>query len=65
MLVLRRRIGESITIGDNIEVTVLSVRGRQVRLGANAPEHVPIDRTELRIERSIESGIKKESAVIQ
>jgi carbon storage regulator CsrA len=48
MLVLSRKIGEEIVIGDNIRVTVVAVRGNQVRLGFSAPEDVVIQRAELR-----------------
>ena len=47
MLVLTRKLGESIHIGDNIHVTVLAVHGQQVRLGFSAPENVRIIREEL------------------
>ncbi len=48
MLVLSRKIGEEIIIGDNIRVMVVAVRGNQVRLGFSAPEDVTIHRAELR-----------------
>ncbi len=44
MLILTRRTGETLKIGDEIEVTVLSVKGNQVRLGVNAPKDVPVHR---------------------
>ena len=47
MLLLSRRTGETIKIGDNITVTVLSVKGNQVRIGINAPDDVKIMREEL------------------
>jgi carbon storage regulator len=47
MLVLSRKRGEEIVIGDNIRLTVLAICGRQVRLGLSAPEEVPIYRDEL------------------
>lgn len=46
MLVLSRRVGESVVIGDNIVVTVLAVRGKQVRVGFEAPRGVVIRRQE-------------------
>ena len=46
MLVLSRRVGESITIGRNVVVTVLGVRGKQVSIGFEAPREVPILRQE-------------------
>jgi carbon storage regulator len=47
MLLLTRRIGETITIGDNISFTVLGINGNQVRLGINAPKHIPVHRLEI------------------
>lgn len=48
MLVLTRKQGEEIIIGDNIRLTVLAIRGNQVRLGIAAPSDVSIQREELR-----------------
>lgn len=48
MLILARRPGQTIVIGDDIEVTVLSVDGRVVRIGVTAPKDVRVDRTEIR-----------------
>jgi carbon storage regulator len=47
MLVLARKVGQSIVINDDIEITVIEVRGDQVRLGINAPKSVPVHRKEL------------------
>ena len=47
MLILTRRIGESVYIGDDIRLTILGVRGTQVRLGINAPKEVPVHREEI------------------
>ncbi|WP_440210417.1 carbon storage regulator CsrA [Actinobacillus pleuropneumoniae] len=47
MLILTRKIGESSLIGDNVEITVLSVRGNQVKLGVNAPKEVSVHREEI------------------
>jgi carbon storage regulator len=47
MLVLSRKVGEEIIIGDNIRVKVLSIRGNQIRLGFTAPGNVVIHREEL------------------
>lgn len=47
MLVLSRKVGEEIVIGDDIRVTVVAVHGNQVRLGFRAPDHVSIFRQEL------------------
>jgi len=47
MLILTRKLGESVTIGDDIKITILGVRGRQVRLGIIAPQKVTIHREEI------------------
>lgn len=55
MLILTRRIGESIRIGDDVTVVVLEVKGSQVRLGVEAPKGVAIDRQEIRLRK--EAGL--------
>lgn len=47
MLVLARKVGQSVVIGDNIEILVIEVRGDQVRLGIEAPKSIPVHRKEL------------------
>ncbi len=47
MLILTRRVGESLMIGDNVTVTVLGVKGNQVRIGVNAPKDVSVHREEI------------------
>lgn len=47
MLVLARKVGQSIVINDNVEVLVIEVRGDQVRLGIEAPRTIPVHRKEL------------------
>lgn len=47
MLILTRRVGETVMIGDNVTVTVLGVKGNQVRLGVNAPKDVAVHREEI------------------
>lgn len=47
MLILTRREGESVLIGDDVTITVLRVKGNQVRLGVNAPKNVAVQREEI------------------
>lgn len=47
MLILTRRVGESVVIGEEVTVTVLGVKGNQVRIGINAPKHVAVHREEI------------------
>ena len=47
MLILTRRVGETLMIGDNVTVTVLGVKGNQVRIGVNAPKDVAVHREEI------------------
>ncbi len=47
MLILTRRVGETLVIGDNVKITVLGVKGNQVRVGVDAPKEVSIQRAEL------------------
>lgn len=64
MLILTRRIGETLIIGDDVNITVLGVKGNQVRLGINAPKDVSVHREEiyLRIQQEKE-GTDTEEAV--
>ncbi len=47
MLILTRRVGETLMIGDDVAITVLGVKGNQVRVGINAPKDVPVHREEI------------------
>ena len=58
MLILTRRVGETLMIGDEVTVTVLGVKGNQVRIGVNAPREVAVHREEIyeRIKREQQDG---------
>ena len=58
MLILTRRINETLNIGDDVQVTVLGIKGNQVRIGINAPRDVPVHREEIyqRIKREERGG---------
>ena len=47
MLILTRRVGESLMVGDDVTVTVLGVKRGQIRIGVNAPNEVPVHREEI------------------
>ena len=47
MLILTRKLGESIAIGEQIKVTLIDIQGKQVKMGVNAPKDVPIHRQEI------------------
>ncbi len=59
MLILTRRVGETLVIGDDVTVTVLGVRGNQVRLGVNAPKEVAVHREEIYQRIQMEKGGEK------
>jgi carbon storage regulator len=58
MLILTRRVGETVMIGDEVTITVLGVKGNQVRVGINAPKSVAVHREEIyeRIKREQQGG---------
>ncbi|TLY57571.1 MAG: carbon storage regulator CsrA [Gammaproteobacteria bacterium] len=47
MLILTRRVGETVMIGDDVTITVLGVKGNQVRVGINAPKNIAVHREEI------------------
>ena len=61
MLILTRRIGEKLIIGDEISVTILGVKGHQVRIGVHAPDDVTIHREEIYDRIQAEQQVKANS----
>ena len=64
MLVLTRKTDESITIGSNIKISILEVKGNQIKLGIQAPKDIPINRTEI-YERIMEENINASNSHIE
>lgn len=62
MLILTRRISESVIIGDDVKITVLGIKGNQVRLGIDAPKEVSVHREEIyeRIQQEKNGGLGRE-----
>lgn len=62
MLILTRRVGETVMIGENVTVTVLGVKGNQVRVGINAPKDISVHRKEIfeRIKKERAAGLGRE-----
>lgn len=58
MLILTRRVGEALMVGHEVKLTVLGVKGNQVRIGVNAPKHIAVHREEIydRIQREQAQG---------
>jgi carbon storage regulator len=66
MLILTRRVGEAVVIGEEVTVTVLGVKGNQVRIGVNAPKSVSVHRDEIyeRIKNERENGSAVPAAAV-
>lgn len=60
MLILTRRVGETLMVGDEVTVTVLGVKGNQVRIGVNAPKEVAVHREEIykRIQQELNGEVE-------
>ncbi|MBA2649864.1 MAG: carbon storage regulator CsrA [Legionella sp.] len=56
MLLITRRLQETLMIGDDVNITVLGIKGKQVRLGINAPKSIPVHREEIYLKIKEEKG---------
>lgn len=61
MLILTRRVGETLMVGDDVTVTVLGVKGNQVRIGVNAPKEVSVHREEIYMRIQAEKNVQHTS----
>ena len=66
MLVLTRRVGQEIVIGEDIRITLLEIRGQQVRVGIAAPPSIRVDREEVQVRRQEEAarGISRQPVLV-
>lgn len=64
-LILTRRIGEVVVIGDDITVRVLGVSGNHVRLGFKVPKHIPVHRQEIAERIAAENSARSEAEVVR
>ena len=62
MLALSRKVGESLVIGNNVEITILEVKGEQIKIGIDAPKSVPVYRKELylQIQQANQEAMKQD-----
>lgn len=65
MLILTRRVNETLNIGDDVQVTVLGVKGNQVRIGINAPRDVAVHREEIYLRIKREERLKEGGHIIE